>query len=118
MKEVLQIIENFVIDRPVILQNNLDPEQVVRLLIAEVNEWKQETDPKLKARELADIVWFALTMGILSGVDIEAEIREKASRNMCKRPASDWQTGNYSEIDARTRKNWAQSKGDEEFYSL
>lgn len=118
MREILSIIRDYIKDRPVMEENNQDPIQMLALLEAEIFEYEDEQDPEKKKRELADITWFVLSMAILTGVDIEKEIREKAARNHLKRPAYLWKSGSYKEVDKKAREEWKQNGGDDHFYSI
>jgi NTP pyrophosphatase (non-canonical NTP hydrolase) len=87
MIEVFTIISNFVSDRPTMRENNLVNGRVEALLTEEVREFLEEQDLEKKAREAVDIIWFLITWASINGIDIEAQIREKAAINTIHYPA-------------------------------
>lgn len=114
----LQLLNRlFVADRPALLENNSNIGRVLQLLLNEVNEAiADQDDPTLLARELSDIGFFLLTAFDLINADLFDEMREKASRNLLKRPAHLYSNGKtYEEIDVFVRENWTKEK-ESEFY--
>jgi NTP pyrophosphatase (non-canonical NTP hydrolase) len=119
MKELVQMVRDFVADRPVMAENNADPKRIMELMFDEMRELEVEVlkgDIKAASHEMPDVLWMLISLSNLLGVDLEAEFRTKGARNHLKRPASEWQTGTYQECDQRCRSNW--TKEDElDFYS-
>lgn len=101
---VFGIIENFVEDRPTMKANNSDPGRMAELLTGEVNEALEVLDnPKELGKELADVLWFVVTMAHLKGIDIEKEVRDKAAYNSIRYPAGEFQRGDYQETYTRLK---------------
>ena len=119
MKEIQQIISDYVSDRPVMFSHNSDNAKMLTLILSEVAELSDVLDnnPEL-GHELSDVVWFCYSMAMINGIDLDEEIRTKAARNHLKRPAKDWQEGDYKEADQKARKEWKEQGGDEEFYKV
>jgi NTP pyrophosphatase (non-canonical NTP hydrolase) len=88
------------------------------LLLGEVDEYFAETDPDAKAKELSDCLWFLITMAILTGVDLEKEIREKAAYNMIRYQAKYFQDGDYYEARRRVKAEEKNLGLKDEFYSI
>jgi hypothetical protein len=82
MSEVFTIIANFVNDRESMRTNNLVNGRVEDLLTEEVREFLEEQDLEKKGREAVDIIWFLSSWAAIHGIDIEAQIREKAALNI------------------------------------
>lgn len=110
------MIENFIKDRPVIAAHNSDPKNMRQLLINEINEYFDENDPELAARELADVLWFVLSIAVLREINILAEIREKGAVNHLKREAVLYQSGSYEDLDRQARLRAKETKLNERFY--
>lgn len=119
MKEVLQIIENYIEDRPRMKENNANPKNMERLLREEVEEFVADLDTGSDnlGREAADIVWFVASICFLKGIDLEEEIREKAARNHLKRPAVLYSNGlTYEQAEQEVKKQWTK-EDEKEFYA-
>lgn len=116
MREIQQAIGGFVADRPVMAENNTF-HQVVELLKGEVEELVEahpNGNNKEIAQEMADILFFSLTLANLLGVDAESELWEKLAFNMTRYTAGEFQEGDYLESRERcrewvSRNNWKQT---------
>jgi len=119
MKELQQLVGNFLVDRPRMAENNSDPEVMFKLLRDEVDEAEAEidSDPETMARELADVVFFTMTLANQYGIDLGEAIREKTARNHVKYPAVMFQNGrSYTEAKRMARDQWKETGGDDQFY--
>ena len=119
-----ELVELFIIDRPVLHENNQDPVRMTELLQEEVDELAEAIRMLVQggsvedvASECADVYWFVITISILLGFDLDESFRTKASRNVLKRPAANWQEGEYYTLDKQARTIWKASGGDKKFYS-
>lgn len=116
MKEIQEMVRNWLEDRPTMkVQNTF--ENVVDLLRGEVDELVDahpNGDNKDIAQEMADVVIFALTLANLLGVDVDSEVREKLAYNQTRYQSKDFQTGDYNEARDKSREwvkenNWKQT---------
>ena len=95
MKEYQQMVRNFLDDRPVMRKNNTH-KRVVELLHGEVDEVRG-AGPEELAWELADVVFFVMTLANMHDIDLGEALREKTAFNLSRFPSSDFQEGDYSE---------------------
>lgn len=118
MREIQKLIELYVSDRPVMMENNLVPANSLKLIKDELQEMEEAMgDKNSLGREIADVAWMLLSFANIHGIDVEEEIRTKMARNYLKRPAYLWQDGTYEECDKKARSEWTKQI-EEEFYSL
>ena len=118
MKEALTVIDDFVQDRPLMRDNNLEPERMEELFLEEVNEMLIELrsgDVEALGKELVDVLWFTMSIALLHGIDLEKEFKEKTVRNLAKRPAHLYQEGSYEEAELVVRETWTPER-EREFY--
>ncbi|MEK0325939.1 MAG: hypothetical protein QQN63_09575 [Nitrosopumilus sp.] len=84
MKELQQMVKDWVEDRPTLKENNT-LEQVFFLLSQEMDEVEGVLhDRELIKSELPDLLFFLLTLANIHGIDLETEFREKVSLNILK----------------------------------
>lgn len=105
MKELQQIMSEWLKDRPVMYRHN-DFHNVVDLLRGEVDELVDahpNGDNQEIEQEVADVFIFALTFANILGVDAETAVREKIAYNNTRYVASEFQVGDYDEARARCR---------------
>lgn len=117
MLKETEIVSNFIEDRPVLKKHNT-PSQILELLQGEVDELKASFETEQKhhwGRELADVVYFALSFAHMTGIDLSLEFAEKSARNYLKYPADQLQEGDFTEIRKRLKAEW-DNGGDESFY--
>jgi len=117
MLEIQQLVGDFLADRPVMAQNNT-PAEVFKLLKGEVDEAEAEIEnPEAMATELADIVFFTMTIANLYGIDLKKATMEKTARNHLKYPATLFSNGyTYSQAREVALQQWKESGGDKTFY--
>lgn len=119
MREIQQMIANYVADRPLMFAHNQDNHRMLTLLLGEVAELSEVLgDKENLGHELADVVWLAISMAVLNDIDLDNEIRTKGARNHLKRQSCDWQEGDYKTQDRISRQKWADNGGDDEFYGV
>ncbi|MCG3203937.1 MAG: hypothetical protein KCHDKBKB_00614 [Elusimicrobia bacterium] len=120
MKELQQMVGDWLLDRPTMLENNTF-HSVVDLLRGEVDELVEahpNGDNKDIAQEVADVFIFALTLANILGVDVDAEVKEKMAYNLARYPASKFQSGSYQQSREECRA-WVKETGwKKEFYSI
>lgn len=135
MQTLIKTREDWLNDRPVMAENNLDLKQILHLLQDEVCEAMETTlngdgnfDDQNKAieQELSDIAWFLLTayrvlemrMGTQPGVLLYDSMMEKHARNVAKYPAYLFD-GSLSYPDAMelSRLDWRETGGNHDFYN-
>lgn len=110
MRDEQGIVREFIISRPVMLENNLNPQRMAELLQLEVDELKTELDSNNVAKiaqELPDVVWFALSIAEIYGIDLENAFWAKALRNESKYPEEMFNNGmTYEEAATLCRALW------------
>ena len=105
MKKEQQMVANFVKDRPILEENNQDPNRMANLLLEEVREAMEVLDDPVElGRELADIVFFTLSIANMKGIDMEEEFCEKVAYNLARYNAIYFQEGDYDEARARVKR--------------
>lgn len=110
------MLQNFSLDRPSLLKNNI-PERIIQLLQNEAVEAAESlTDTENLPGEIADILIFALTLANHYGFDMELEVREKISLNIIRYQAKFFQEGDYEE--ARKYVKSIEKPILEEFYQI
>ena len=121
MKELQKMTEDFLSDRPKMAENNTLA-RVFFLLIQEVDEVGEVIDdPKLIGGELADVIFFALTIANLHGIDMDEAFRGKVAFNHGRYQARYFQDGDYEEaryyvktvVEPETVKDFKQVKKSE-----
>lgn len=118
MHELQQMVGDFLADRPVMAANNSDPEKVFNLLEGEVAEARAEiNDPEKMATELADILFFTLTIANHYGIDVAGAMKEKTARNHLKYPPKLFSNGRtYDQARAVALEQWKAQNGEKWFY--
>ena len=117
MKELQKMVGDWLADRPTMYENNQDPQRLIELLEGEVVEVAEVMDqPEKLGRELADVAWFLMTVANLKGIDLEAEVREKAAVNSLRYSANLFQEGDYEEARKQVKAN--EKPIIDEFYSI
>lgn len=110
MRAEQEIVQEFMVDRPTMAENNNDPERMVELFLQEVDELVVEIrGGKINkiAQELSDVVWFGLTIANLMGIDLEDAFWAKAIRNQDKYPEHYFNNGmTYEEAATLCRDLW------------
>jgi NTP pyrophosphatase (non-canonical NTP hydrolase) len=114
MKEYQQMLMDFTQDRPTMADNNTQ-DRLFQLLKGEVAE-AEESDDEHLASELADILILTLSIANLHGFNMDQEVREKISVNICRYEARYFQDGDYSE--SRKHVKFIEKPILEMFYSL
>lgn len=111
----------FMEDRPTLSSADADPLSVIKLLEAEIEEFKDAYNRELPmeeiAHEAADIAIFTITLFKVMGLDMTDEVERKIARNEEKYPARLFQSGDFSEATATAKKRWIKQGGDERFFS-
>ena len=114
MKELQKIVSDFVDDRPTLKENNT-LERVFFLLSQEMDEVGEDLhNGETIGSELADLIFFILTLANIHGIDMEAEFREKTAWNHIRYQAHLFQDGDYE--DARKEAKENERKYKNEFY--
>ena len=110
MRQEQTIVQEFLLARPVMLENNNDPQRMAELLQLEVDELKAELlggDTGKIAQEIPDIMWFLLTIAELHGIDSENAFYAKGIRNSMKYPEEMFNNGmTYEEAHTLCRAMW------------
>ena len=74
MLELQKLVGEFLAERPTMAKNNT-PREVFDLLREEINEAEAEIEnPEAMASELADILFFTMTIANIYGIDLEQAI--------------------------------------------
>jgi len=98
MKEIEQMLADFIKDRPVMAEANT-PDFLKNAILNEVIEFIKGYEKNPKSREteaeLADIIIYSITLMQELGIDPELAIREKIGLNIARYPANRFQTGDY-----------------------
>lgn len=118
MERLKGMVENFIEDRPTLKANNT-PQRIVQLLKEEVDELSEAINGEPRenwGRELADVLFFTLTLSSQLGIDLEEEFAEKSARNVCKYPKEYFQDGDYDEARKLSVIEWKLLNGEEWFY--
>jgi protein involved in sex pheromone biosynthesis len=63
------------------------------------------------------VVFLALTLALHYDIDVYAEVMEKISRNIAKRPAYFFQEGDYAVQNHIAVTIWKDIRGNEDFYA-
>jgi len=96
---------DFIDDRPTLKENNT-LERVFFLLSLELDEVREIlNDKELIGSELADIIFFCLTLASIHGIDMEAEFREKVAFDHLRYQAHMFQEGDYDEARKQVKAN-------------
>ena len=114
----MRLVANFCADRPTLAENNQDPENLLKLLREEIDETEAELfngRDKL-GPEMADVLWFLISLAEFYNIDLEQEIREKAARNYLKYPAVAFLGGDYYESREECQEEWRRCGGEDDFY--
>ena len=116
MREEQALVGEFAVRRPTMLENNKNPQRMTDLLLMEVDELlveiKAGNENKI-AQELPDVVWFALTIANLYGIDLENALWAKAIRNDHKYPEELFNNGmTYEDAYKLCRDNWDRDNDD------
>lgn len=119
MRAEQDLVQEFLIQRPTMLENNANPDRMAQLLQDEVDELKTELiagDKNKIAQELPDVLWFVLTIAELHGIDLENAFYAKAIRNEEKYPDS-YFCGylDYEQAHMFCRALWADSGNDDNY---
>lgn len=135
MQMLIDTREDWLKDRPVMSEHNLDLGQILKLLQDEVCEALETTingdasfDDQNKAveQELSDIGWFLLTayrvlemrMGKPTGTMLYDSMMEKHARNVIKYPAYLFDGSlTYEEASELAKWDWKETKGNHDFYN-
>jgi len=119
MLEIQKMVEMFNLDRPIMSSADQNQDRQKELLMDEVEEaFEVLDDPQKLGTELADILWYVCVIANIHGIDLETEVREKATRNMCKYPSINFQSGDYQVERDRAIREWKEMRGEEWFYSI
>ena len=105
-------------DRPTMDKKNT-PEFLCHLLSIELKELTEAVEigqKELIEHEVADIIFLALELANITGIDAEIAAREKAGRNILKYKWQYFQEGDYLEAVKRVKDEWGD--GDIEFYEV
>lgn len=120
MKELQQLVGDFLADRPAMQSNNTF-HTTVDLLRGEVDELVEahpNGDNKDIAQEVADVFIFALTLANLLGVDVDTEVREKIAYNHTRYNAKTFAELPYAEA-RQTSRDWVKdTHWKETFYAI
>jgi NTP pyrophosphatase (non-canonical NTP hydrolase) len=84
MRAEQTVVQEFLLARPVMLENNANPARMADLLQTEVDELKAEImegNTDKIAQELPDVVFFLFTIAELHGIDLENAFYAKTLRN-------------------------------------
>lgn len=105
-------------ERPTLLAHNRDPLKVLTLASLEIIEAIEARGDKDKlGHELADVMWYVLSLAETEGIDLETAFQEKVTRNEAKYKPDYFQYGDYEEARNRARKEWAEAGGDEAWFT-
>jgi NTP pyrophosphatase (non-canonical NTP hydrolase) len=110
LNEARDLVGRFLQDRRTMLEDNQKPCRMVELLKSEADEACEAVGTGELAQELVDVIWFALAMAAMSGIDIESEFKDKAAYNTSRYVASEFQDGDYKEaydrLKAEAKREW------------
>ena len=118
MKQHQEMVDNFLRDRPKMAENNTLA-RVFFLLTQEVDEVGEVIDdPELIGGELADVIFFALTIANLHRIDMDEAFRGKVAFNHGRYQARYFKDGDYEEAhhyvktvtEPETKKDFEQVK--------
>ena len=116
MRNEQEIVQEFLLKRPVMLENNNDPQIMAELLQLEVDELKVELvegNINKIAQELPDVMWFLFTIAELHGIDLENAFYAKGIRNSMKYPEELFNNGmTYDEAATLCRATWNRDHDD------
>jgi len=119
MRDEQALVNDFMVQRPVMLENNRNKASMVRLFLAEAEELVVELeaeDVEKIAQELPDVIWFCLTIANLYGIDMENAFWAKAIRNEHKYPEENFDGSmTYEEAATLCRALWAENGNDNHF---
>ena len=105
MLEIQKMVHNWIEDRPTMKANNQDKSRMMELLRLEVEELAEVIhDPEEVKGELIDVIFFAMTIADMMGIDVDAEFRDKHAFNLCRYAAGYFQDGDYDEARKRVKR--------------
>ena len=118
MNEYQEIVNRFITERPVLQEHNNNLANMGILLRAEFDELMEALeggDTTEIAFECVDVFYFILSMCHYLNIDFDMCFKIKSARNIMKRPAFLFQSGDYEQLDAEARRSWAERGGDKPF---